>query len=47
MPRKKKCKAEDELAKVGFAPNEKPKTKEEEEIERLLALGKVHAKNKG
>lgn len=40
---KKKTKKpiEKELAQAGFKPNEKPKSKQEEEIERLLGLGKV------
>lgn len=33
-----------ELIKNGIEPNEKPKTKEEEEIERLMNLGKPNGK---
>lgn len=44
---KKKKKVDEELAKQGFAPNEKPLTPEEAEKIRLLNLGKVHGNNKG
>lgn len=39
-------KKEKELSKVGFVPNDPPKTPQELEIERLLGLGKVNAKRK-
>lgn len=44
MAKKKKTKVDEnkELVSVGFAPNEKPKTAEEIEKERLLSLGKVY-----
>lgn len=44
MAKKKKQVKEEvskEMVKVGFKPNEKPKTAEQIEIERLLSLGKV------
>lgn len=44
MAKKKKTKVDEskELASVGFAPNEKPKTAQELEIERLLKKGREY-----
>lgn len=43
MAKKKKGKDQNkELASVGFAPNEKPKTAQELEIERLLKKGREY-----
>ena len=44
---KKKKPTNEEMAKYGVAPNEKPMTPEEKEKQRLLNLGKVyHGKGK-
>ena len=39
---KKKNDPKKEMIKKGFESNEKPKTPQEQEIERLLNLGKVN-----
>lgn len=41
MAKKKTSKDEKDLTSIGVEPNEREKTPQEKEIERLLALGKV------